>query len=751
MEEICSTNIQEQLLDIQENLSENADELLPFMQAIIQAQDADSMPETHEAVWANPETLPSCRDISGILAEALPANFEIPFQRSQDERNLPSIEPQMGEPMNSRASALVKLGLLHWRRNDYEGAVQFLKTALNLAGVFFDRPFEALCYQALAMVETDLGNTDEAISAYENAACLDAEHFSPWKDIGYLYSKSSRHDEALEAFKKAIENSPKDSVSWNGLGDVYHKLGRAEDAISAYQLGNLFDRQRHESHNPETPQEPFEPGNQNPRVLEEMGNIHFLNSAFDDAIHAYADAIDLLESPADQARLWRRLGDAYQRLNEDDNAKAAYQQAIQLDRGTLPVEEPASSSEDIPADIATEEADQTGEEIPETTSVEAVPVDEEASDLPESEETIGLEDTQPIPAVEAESIQRMLEPVAETEEMAEPEAAYWFFKANAPARPAAEPSREAARDSEGVRLSADTGLGAVKPSPAFILPKYSNQARLDKPLLSNAYEEPAVMVMEEPRPDEVDTLVETVETPGLTEEETRPMSMGDLQSIQATDQEIDEMEGREFEANASADAAEKTAGADAHLLESDIAAYRRVTELNPLNDRAWDALGNMYEATGLHSEAIAAFEKAISLASQREVYHYHLGLAHGAQKHYDKAIQSLQKVVALNPDYVLAHCALAGYYRRTGKEAEAREHTVIARPFMESENYYNQACFESICGNTDRAFAFLKNALDKKQVEVELARNDPDLDFIREDPRFGELLNRKEAESGVTP
>ena len=193
------------------------------------------------------------------------------------------------------------------------------------------------------------------------------------------------------------------------------------------------------------------------------------------------------------------------------------------------------------------------------------------------------------------------------------------------------------------------------------------------------------------------------------------------------------------------------AGANLHTIENDISTYKRVTEINPLNDRAWDALGNMYEATGLHSEAVAAFEKAISLASQREVYHYHLGLAHAAQKRYDKAIQSMQMVVALNPDYVLAHCALAGLYRRTNKEAEAREHMVIARPYMESENYYNQACFEAICGNTDRAFAFLKNALDKQQVDPELVQSDPDLDFIREDPRYRQLVNREEPVYQVVP
>ena len=92
---------------------------------------------------------------------------------------------------------------------------------------------------------------------------------------------------------------------------------------------------------------------------------------------------------------------------------------------------------------------------------------------------------------------------------------------------------------------------------------------------------------------------------------------------------------------------------DFHVLENDIAAYRRVTEVNPRNDRAWDALGNMYEAAGLHSEAIAAFEQAIALAPRKETYHFHLGIALAYQMRYDKAIQALQKVIALNPNFVL--------------------------------------------------------------------------------------------------
>ena len=148
----------------------------------------------------------------------------------------------MGEPINSRAKALLKLGLAHWHKGDYEAAARFLNTVINLAAVFCDHQFEALCYNAIAWVETDLGKLEEAIHAYETAASLDPVHFSPWKEIGNLYSQSDKYEEAMAAFKKAIERNPNDSLGWNGLGDVYHKLGRSEDAISAYQLGNVFDR-----------------------------------------------------------------------------------------------------------------------------------------------------------------------------------------------------------------------------------------------------------------------------------------------------------------------------------------------------------------------------------------------------------------------------------------------------------------------------------------------------------------------------
>jgi hypothetical protein len=61
---------------------------------------------------------------------------------------------------------------------------------------------------------------------------------------------------------------------------------------------------------------------------------------------------------------------------------------------------------------------------------------------------------------------------------------------------------------------------------------------------------------------------------------------------------------------------------------------------------------------------------------------------------------------------------------------------------MNNENEYNQACFESISGDADRAIALLEVALDNQQIQPAMVRSDPDLDFIRSDPRFEALLNK---------
>jgi tetratricopeptide (TPR) repeat protein len=53
---------------------------------------------------------------------------------------------------------------------------------------------------------------------------------------------------------------------------------------------------------------------------------------------------------------------------------------------------------------------------------------------------------------------------------------------------------------------------------------------------------------------------------------------------------------------------------------------------------------------------------------------------------------------------------------------------------------YNIACNEALLGRTDDAFGHLREAIEADPQAVELARTDTDLDSIRDDPRFAELV-----------
>jgi mannose-6-phosphate isomerase-like protein (cupin superfamily) len=87
--------------------------------------------------------------------------------------------------------------------------------------------------------------------------------------------------------------------------------------------------------------------------------------------------------------------------------------------------------------------------------------------------------------------------------------------------------------------------------------------------------------------------------------------------------------------------------------------------------------------------------------------------------------------------------AVANTLRQAGRMDECR---AVMQKAMEEhpeswELPYNAACLEALAGNSDEAFAFLRHALELEQTEIrEYLENDSDLDNIRNDPRFQELL-----------
>lgn len=605
------------------------------------------------------------------------------------------------ETISRKANRLLTAGVMHWRRGDLEKAIDSLNDALDLASSLDDDPFEALCLNAIALVETDLERIDEAMQAYERAVALAPEQPFPWNNLGKLYSQVGLYQKALEAFQKAIKFDSEDAISWNGLGDVYYKLGRNEDAISAYQLGNLFEKQGRHQDSITVYQMVLKSDPANLQAWNELGNIHLDNGSYEEAIRAYLKVIELSDVPREKALLWMRVGDAYARLEDEENAALARQKAVELDpqaaasyealphlgEGANRVEEPLDQAEDAPDDPP------AAAPVPPPDPGEGSPSDDSFEDP-------------------------------------EPEATYWIFGPSAAVGkvlspdtqtdPAAKPARD--------RL-ADVDLMTIEPAPVLTLAQFTEMLPAEND--ERAPEDPAGNDLEA-------GAAPTAPAPG------NPGISGEPETPGAPPAEGDESDTQpvvvEFKSSAPA--------RKPRSIEDEITAYRRVTEINPRNDRAWDALGNMFLEVGLFEEALSAFERAIALEPNKEAYHYHLGLAYASRNRYAEAIKAIQKVVELNPEHTLAHCTLARYYRQVGQDSLAGEHLAVVRPSMEKENEYNRACFESICGNADEALELLKTALEKKQIQLNWVHNDPDLDFVRNDPRFAALTGGSGNEGG---
>jgi tetratricopeptide (TPR) repeat protein len=77
-----------------------------------------------------------------------------------------------------------------------------------------------------------------------------------------------------------------------------------------------------------------------------------------------------------------------------------------------------------------------------------------------------------------------------------------------------------------------------------------------------------------------------------------------------------------------------------------------------------------------------------------------------------------------------------------GAVEEAKEMVTEALTRFEDRTAltYNLACCEARLGETDDAFGHLATALELRPSLADLARTDSDLDAIREDPRFSELV-----------
>jgi tetratricopeptide (TPR) repeat protein len=206
------------------------------------------------------------------------------------------------------------------------------------------------------------------------------------------------------------------------------------------------------------------------------------------------------------------------------------------------------------------------------------------------------------------------------------------------------------------------------------------------------------------------------------------------------------------------------------------ASYRKAIELNPLLPEAYYNLGNLLKDLKRYEEAEASYRKAIELNPSYATSYYNLGNLLKDLKRYEEAEASYRKAIELNPSYATFYNNLMILLRVTNKErdaltvleklieidpenfnsylgiasikktlGEAIDSSLIekARQYIPEDDFYNRACLESVCDNFDLAFEYLRKTAQQEGFGSSWAWEDPDLQWIRDDPRFVEIVGPK--------
>jgi tetratricopeptide (TPR) repeat protein len=422
-----------------------------------------------------------------------------------------------------------------------------------------------------------------------------------------------------------------------------------------------------------------------------LGNAYLLTGEFGHALFEFRKSLQLMVTPENQSVVWNKIGDAYRALKDIDNAIQAYKKADALDMGASPSEQ---TDDKKPGNL--------------TSFREIVESEEKESDnnyLPLNSEKFADLDQ---PSVAAQAKEDGYSPVNVKTESPEPV-------------PEKDPT-----DTKPVYLpvSRSNDERLTDPSPEENA-RDDSQNNKDLETQSIPREKPLIVI---PGPGSV-TASPSAGKP------THPIPQQTKNLSPVND------DGKRHGGTTRGHANIGPGADDLEEILAKVNIYENITRVNPTSDRGWDTLGKLYKALGRYKDAIGAYQKAIEVAPDKEVYYYYLGLLFSVEQQNEEAIQAFQFVLRKNPDYILAHSALAGVYHRMGLENKANHHISIALPKMNNESTYNRACFYVICGDHELAFEFLRLALTNRETTIDWIKSDPDLDPIRSDQRYQELIS----------
>jgi tetratricopeptide (TPR) repeat protein len=178
--------------------------------------------------------------------------------------------------------------------------------------------------------------------------------------------------------------------------------------------------------------------------------------------------------------------------------------------------------------------------------------------------------------------------------------------------------------------------------------------------------------------------------------------------------------------------------------EEAIIEFDRAYEIDPLSQikNCWQ--GTVYYFTRNYDPAVIEFEKAIEIYPKFTFTNLFIGLTYSHLNMHEEAIRSLQKLKTLseNPRSV----AYLGFvYTKADQHDKAHQLLNSLLKLSEQELIPYAASMAVLyigLRDFDQAFLWLEIANEQHDYDLNFIKVDPNLDHIRYDPRFIELLKK---------
>jgi adenylate cyclase len=225
---------------------------------------------------------------------------------------------------------------------------------------------------------------------------------------------------------------------------------------------------------------------------------------------------------------------------------------------------------------------------------------------------------------------------------------------------------------------------------------------------------------------------------------------------------------------------------DEQLLDKAIDAGLRALMYDPTLSEAYAALALSYYNKKLRDEAFTAGQKAIELDPNNYYAYWILGRIFHSTDRDEQAAELHRKVIEINPDFYAAYSDLSVCYERLGEKSkheetlktlmevyprylmqnpdDARAHIVYAIDLVkvgkieeakaegkravelspdDSLMSYNVACLYSRLDDKKSGIEYLSKAIHQGYTNFEWLKRDPDLENIRNEPEYIELMKGK--------